>query len=109
MDLDAVSEEDLGRTPCICTGCDPTSLRLSAAEGYLLSRIDGHTPWRLLREIGGLTPDEVDMCIELWLGDGVIEMGGAERRPRPMAPPKPAAKAVLPRPSAVPPVRLMKK
>jgi curved DNA-binding protein CbpA len=27
-----------------------------------------------LREIGGMTPDEVDMCIELWLGDGILEM-----------------------------------
>jgi tetratricopeptide (TPR) repeat protein len=91
MDLDAVSEEDLGRTPCIAPGCDPSSLRLSAAEGYLLSRIDGHTSWRLLREIGGLTPDEVDLCIEMWLGDGVIEMGGFERKPKPIPKaPKPA-------------------
>ncbi len=88
MDLDEVSEEDLGRTPCIAAGCDPTTLRLSASEGYLLSRIDGHTPWRLLREIGGMTADEVDMCIEMWLGDGVIEMGAAERK---SAPPKPVA------------------
>ncbi len=79
MDLGEVSEEDLGRTPCIAAGCDPTALRLSALEGYLLSRIDGHTSWRLLREIGGLTADEVDMCVEMWLGDGVIEMGEAKR------------------------------
>ena len=88
MDLGAVSEEDLGRTPCLRAGCDPTSLRLNAAEGYLLSRIDGHTSWRLLREIGGLTADEVDMCIEMWLSDGVIEMGSVERRPRALPPPR---------------------
>jgi tetratricopeptide (TPR) repeat protein len=92
MDLGAVAEEDLGRTPCIRAGCDPTSLRLSASEGYLLSRIDGHTPWRLLREIGGMTPDEVDMCVETWLADGVIEMGGFERKPRAIAKPKPKPK-----------------
>ncbi len=101
MDLGAVSEEDLGRTPCLRAGCDPTSLRLSAAEGYLLSRIDGHTPWRLLREIGGMTTDEVDMCIEMWLSDGVIEMGGVERRPRPVAPPSARVKAPDPVPGAL--------
>ena len=82
MDLSAVSEEDLGRTPRIAAGCDPTSLRLNAMEGYLFSRIDGHTPWRLLREMGGMTPDEVDLCIETWLAENVIELGDAEHRPR---------------------------
>lgn len=82
MDLSAVSEEDLGRTPCVSTGCDPTTLRLTPSEGYLLSRIDGHTPWRLLRQIGGLTPEEVDTCIEVWLAEAIIEMGGFEHRPR---------------------------
>ncbi len=85
MNLSAVSEEDLGRTPCVSAGRDPTSLRLSASEGYLLSRIDGRTPWRLLREIGGMTADEVDMCIEMWLSEGIIEMGGFERKPRVIA------------------------
>lgn len=89
MNLDAVSEEDLGRTPCIAAGCDPTSLKLSATEGYLLSRIDGHTPWRLLREIGGLTPDDVDTCIETWLAEGVLELGGSEKKSRAIAKPKP--------------------
>lgn len=87
MDLGAVSEEDLGRIPCIGKGFDPTGLRLSATEGYLFSRIDGHTPWRLLREIGGMTPDEVDMCIETWLADGVVELSA----------PKPEVRAVVKR------------
>jgi curved DNA-binding protein CbpA len=95
MDLDAVSEEDLGRTPCVAAGCDPTSLKLSAQEGYLLSRIDGHTPWRLLREIGGLTPDDVDTCIETWLDEGVLELGAAEQKPRTIVKP-------VPKPAAVP-------
>ena len=89
MELGAVSEEDLERTPCIKTGCDPTSLRLSATEGYLLSRIDGHTPWRLLREIGGMTADEVDLCIETWLAAEVLELGGTERKAPRLAKPAP--------------------
>ena len=89
MDLGEVSEEDLGRTPCIKPGCDPTSLRLSAAEGYLLSRIDGQTPWRLLREIGGMTADEVDLCLETWLAEEVLELGGVEKKPRAIVKPRP--------------------
>ncbi len=61
----------------------------------MLSRIDGHTPWRLLREIGGMTADEVDMCIEMWLGDGVIEMGGSERKFVPMKPKTPEPEPVV--------------
>jgi curved DNA-binding protein CbpA len=40
----------------------------------LLSRIDGHTSWTLLRQIGGLAPEDVDHCIERWLSEGVVEI-----------------------------------
>ena len=70
MDLDSVSDQDLGRILCLSKDCDPISLRLSAAEGYLLSRIDGHTPWRLLRELGGMSGEEVDICLEGWIAGG---------------------------------------
>jgi tetratricopeptide (TPR) repeat protein len=53
---------------------DATLLDLSAAEGYLLSRIDGSTPWRLLRQIGGIPPDQVDSCLTEWLEDGLLEV-----------------------------------
>lgn len=63
----------------IASGCDPTQLELSAAEGFLLSRIDGATPWRLLREIGGLPAEQVDACLERWLDAGWVEcVGGAK-------------------------------
>ncbi len=75
-----VSEEDLARVPRLASGCDPTSLDLSPAEGFLLSRIDGQTSWKLLREIGGLTPEQVDLCIEEWLMEGYIDIDG--RPPR---------------------------
>lgn len=68
----------------IASGHDPKQLRLSAAEGYLLSRIDGRTSWRLLREIGGIPAADVDACLDRWLSQGVVEVVGgspATRRP----------------------------
>lgn len=56
----------------LAEGCDATQLSLSAAEGYLLSRIDGATSWRLLREIGGIPPDAVDACLENWVEQGLV-------------------------------------
>jgi len=58
----------------LATGCDTTQLDLSAPEGYLLSRIDGATAWRFLREIGGIPPEEVDACLGRWLAEGVLEV-----------------------------------
>ncbi len=75
-----VSEEDLVRVPRLASECDPTRLELSPAEGFLLSRIDGQTSWKLLREIGGLTADQVDLCVEEWLMEGYIDIDG--RPPR---------------------------
>ena len=60
----------------LATGCDATQLDLSATEGYLLSRIDGATAWRYLREIGGIPPEEVDDCLRRWLSQGVLEVVG---------------------------------
>ncbi len=62
--------------------CDPTTLRLSPTEGYLLSRIDGQTTWGELRQMGALPPDAVDACIEDWAKEGVVVIdgtGGMER------------------------------
>ena len=57
-------------------GCDAGQLVESAAEGYLFSRIDGATPWRLLREIGGISPVEVDSTLQRWLDAGSLEVVG---------------------------------
>ncbi len=69
------------RIPRLASSWDPSNLRLSPEEGFLLSRIDGHTSWTLLRQIGGIAPEEVDRCIEHWLSEGVvvIEEGKADR------------------------------
>jgi len=72
--------QEKDRVVTLASGHDPKRLRLSAAEGYLLSRIDGRTPWRLLREIGGIPPQQVDACLERWLKEGVLEVVGAGAR-----------------------------
>ncbi|MCR9098169.1 MAG: tetratricopeptide repeat protein [bacterium] len=59
-------------------GGDAEQLVKSAAEGYLFSRIDGTTPWRLLREIGGIPPEDVDACLRRWLDEGALEVVGGK-------------------------------
>ena len=71
------------RVPQLAPGCDPAGLPLSPAEGYLLSRIDGRTPWSLLRQIGGLPPSEVDRCLERWISEGILVVNGSGARPNP--------------------------
>jgi curved DNA-binding protein CbpA len=68
--VDASEQEQ--RIPRLASSGDPSNLQLSPQEGFLLSRIDGHTPWTLLRQIGGIDPEEVDRCIERWLSEGVV-------------------------------------
>jgi curved DNA-binding protein CbpA len=84
----------------IAAGCDPSSLTLSPAEGFLLSRIDGRTPRGVLRQIGALAPVEIDRCIERWLKEGVLELVRPGRAAPAAA--KPAA-APPPPPPAAPP------
>jgi curved DNA-binding protein CbpA len=72
-----------GRVPRLASGRDPRDLVLSPAEGYLLSRVDGRTPWRVLREIGGLDPCDVDRCLERWHAEGWLEFDEARSRAAP--------------------------
>ncbi len=71
------------------------TLTLGADEGFVLSRVDGHTS---LGDILLLVPFErattVSLLRKLWL-DGAIELPGVER-------PKPPAPAPKPAPSAAP-------
>ena len=76
MRVGGQAEEGGDRVPCLAPGLDPTALPLSPREGYLLSRVDGRTPWALLRQIGGLPPEEIDRCLERWLKEGVLELAG---------------------------------
>ena len=71
------AEESSRRIPRLAPGCDPTRLALSPAEGFLLSRIDGHTPQGVLRMVGGLPPADVDRCLADWARDGIVLFGGS--------------------------------
>lgn len=85
----------------IAASCDPSTLSLSPAEGFLLSRIDGRTTLGVLRRIGALAPVEIERCLERWLKTGVIEWvrPGAAEAAR-LAPAPPPAQAEAKRPAA---------
>ncbi len=75
--------------------CDATRLNLSSAEGYLISRIDGTTSWRLLREIGGIPSDQVDICLSRWIAEGMLEIVAGKAPKKAAARPKSESKAGL--------------
>jgi curved DNA-binding protein CbpA len=60
------------RIPRFAQGADPSRLSLSPEEAYLLSRIDGKTPWSVLRQIGGLPPHEVDRRLRRWITERIL-------------------------------------
>ena len=70
------SQQD--QIPRLAVGWDPAGRDMSPAEGFLLSRIDGQTPWSLLLQVGGLTPDEVDGRLRAWIHDGIIGVPAGE-------------------------------
>lgn len=78
MEASRPIQDPMGQVLALASDEDPTRLSLSAAEGYLLSRIDGATPWRLLREIGGIPPAEVDRCLNRWLEEGLLRAVGPD-------------------------------
>jgi len=58
--------------PQLVDGWESQGLRLTPSEGFLLSRIDGVTPWTSLRHIAGMPADEVDACLERWIAQGIV-------------------------------------
>jgi curved DNA-binding protein CbpA len=81
---------DRDRVPRLAPGWQERGAGLSPAEGFLLSRIDGSTSWRVLREIAGLPPEEVDRCLERWLAEGLVVMESGRGRNGRAAPRKDA-------------------
>jgi len=67
-------------TPRLASGLDPTSLQLTPAEAFLLSRVDGLTPSDVLRQMGAMSPAEVDVCLEKWTQEGVVCIDGPESK-----------------------------
>ena len=61
--------EILGLVP----DCDSSGLNLSAEEGFLLSRLDGLTPWSLLVEMAGIESELADRCRVEWLAAGIVQ------------------------------------
>jgi len=62
------------RIPRLAPGWAPEDVALTPAEGFLISRIDGRTPWIALRQIGGVSPEQVDDYLERWVETGAVEL-----------------------------------
>lgn len=65
--------DSMGQIFVLASGCDTRQLNLSVAEGYLLSRFDGATPWRVLREMAGIPALEADTVLGRWIDAGLLE------------------------------------
>ena len=52
---------------------DSSRLVLSPEEGFLLSRIDAVTPWKLLVEMSGVGVGHAEQCLDEWLVAGVVK------------------------------------
>ena len=74
MQSAAEAGEQDRRIPRLAPGWDPSGCVLSPAEGFLLSRIDGRTPWAVLLQIGGLAPDEIESCLNRWMEEGIVQL-----------------------------------
>ena len=79
------------------------SLPLTAEEGFLLSRLDGYSPWRWVREIGGMPPEEADLCVEAWLAAELVEIVGLgpDQPTPPVLDRPPTARSTKPIPTTV--------
>jgi curved DNA-binding protein CbpA len=88
------------RVPRLAPDCDPTRLDLSPEEGFLLSRIDGHTSQALLSQLTGLSGQQVDDCLRHWTREGVVLVGVSEPPAK-----EPSNGAAVPPPRGEPPVR----
>lgn len=97
LGVDSV-DNPMSRVFALAANCDATQLKLTAAEGFLLSRIDGTTPLRLLREIGGIPPSNVEESVERWLNEGVLEVVQGKPEAKPHGASASAAKTTAPPP-----------
>jgi curved DNA-binding protein CbpA len=72
MDSSDDANDQRERIPQLAPGWAPEDVVLTPAEGFLISRIDGRTPWAMLRQIGGLSPEQVDEYLDRWIEAGAI-------------------------------------
>ena len=59
-------------------GWENKGVNLSPEEGFLLSRIDGATPWGRLREMSGQPPGQLEGCLERWIEAGLVSVDADE-------------------------------
>jgi curved DNA-binding protein CbpA len=71
------------RCPRLAPDWEEHATALSPVEGFLLSRIDGHTPWAVLREIGGLSPADADAALAGWIAAGLVQVDAEKPAPPP--------------------------
>jgi curved DNA-binding protein CbpA len=90
------------RCPRLAPGWEKRAVDLDPAEGFLLSRIDGYTPWAMLRQIGGLSAEEVDLALESWIRAGLVLVDASAPPPRPPAGPAGVAPQKEPKPALDP-------
>ncbi len=57
----------------LAPGFESIALDLTPEEAFLLSRVDGVTPWTLLVEMSGLEPERGERCLSDWRAVGVVE------------------------------------
>jgi curved DNA-binding protein CbpA len=74
--------------PRLAPGWETQVAELTPEQGFLLSRVDGVTPWGVLRTISGLPPDQVDAALESWLKDGLLEIEGSRAPAREQSGPR---------------------
>jgi curved DNA-binding protein CbpA len=72
--------------PQLVEGWESQGLRLTPSEGFLLSRIDGATPWASLRQIAGMPEEQVDACLERWIAQGIVALAPSPVEARGAAP-----------------------
>ena len=90
-DTDAIDQSE--RIPHLEAGRDPLGVPCSPQESYLLSRVDGPTPWSALRAMGGMPAERADALLERWLARGILRVEGGWPGEGRTGPPGDAARA----------------
>lgn len=72
--------------PSLVPGWESKAAGLSPQEAFVLSRIDGTTPWSVLRDLSGLPADALEGSLERWEAAGLVALAqapqGAQRAGR---------------------------
>ncbi len=75
----ATETGDDDRVPRLVPGWETRGVNLSPEEGFLLSRIDGATPWGMLREMSGQPSGQLEGCLERWIEAGLVSVDAGKQ------------------------------